>query len=85
MYTFPNKLRNIAFSLMVVGLIGIVYGFLSAPKTIQDVEKIVAESHHGGHHGKEAHAEHVTATHETTNEGHEKATTEEHAVENVVK
>lgn len=83
MYTFPNKLRNIALVLMILGIIGIVYGFLSAPKTIQDVEKIVAESHHGGHHGKEAHAEHATATHETTNEGHEKATTEEHAVEKV--
>lgn len=83
MYTFPNKLRNIALVLMILGIIGIVYGFLSAPKTIQDVEKIVAESHHDGHHGKEAHAEHATATHETTNEGHEKATTEEHAVEKV--
>lgn len=49
MYTFSNKLRNIAIVLMVLGLIGIVYGFLSAPKTIEDVEKIVAASHHGGH------------------------------------
>lgn len=81
MYTFPNKLRNIALVLMILGIIGIVYGFLSAPKTIQDVEKIVAESHHGGHHGKEAHAEHTTATHETTHESHENAATEEHAVE----
>lgn len=83
MYTFPNKLRNIALVLMILGIIGIVYGFLSAPKTIQDVEKIVAESHHGGHHGKEAHAEHATATHETTHESHEKATSEEHVVEKV--
>lgn len=84
MYTFPNKLRNIALVLMILGIIGIVYGFLSAPKTIQDVEKIVAESHHGGHHGKEAHATHTAAAHESTShEGHESATTEEHAVEKV--
>lgn len=55
MYTFSNKLRNIAIVLMALGLVGIVYGFLTAPKTIEDVEKIVAESHHGGH---EATAEH---------------------------
>jgi hypothetical protein len=37
---------------MVLGILGIGYGFLTAPKTIQDVEKILAaESHgHGGGH-----------------------------------
>src|SRR6478672_11289920 len=56
MYTFSNKLRTTAIVLMMLGLVGIVYGFLTAPKTIEDVEKIVAESHHGG--GHEAAAEH---------------------------
>jgi hypothetical protein len=67
MYTFPNKLRNTAFVLMILGLIGIIYGFLSAPKTIEDVEKIVAESQHGQHH---------VASHDT----HEGTTHDEHAV-----
>lgn len=65
MYTFSNKLRNIAIVLMVLGLFGIVYGFLSAPKTIEDVEKIVAASHHGGGHG-EAHGAEAPAHHEAT-------------------
>ncbi len=47
MYTFSNKLRTTAMILMILGLVGIVYGFLSAPKTIEDVEKIAAQSHHG--------------------------------------
>ncbi len=49
MYTFSKSLKNTALVLMILGIIGIVYGFLSAPSTIEEVEKIVAESHHGGH------------------------------------
>ncbi len=79
MYTFPNKLRNIAFALMILGLIGIVYGFLSAPKTVQDVEKIMKESEHGGHHSGAKHESHAEATHvvaaENAHEAH--ATNEE--------
>jgi len=49
MYTFSKKLKTTALILMILGLVGIVYGFLSAPKTIEEAEKIVAESHHEGH------------------------------------
>lgn len=85
MYTFPNKLRNIAFSLMILGIIGIVYGFLSAPKTVQDVEKIMKENEHGGHHSGAKHESHSEATHvvgaETTHDAHateDKAKAEQH-------
>jgi len=44
---------------MILGAIGIGVGFWQAPKTIEDVEKILADSHHG-HHGHEAaHVEKV--------------------------
>jgi hypothetical protein len=76
MYTFPNKLRNIAFVLMILGMIGIVYGFLSAPKTIEDVEKIAAESHHDGH-GAAAHDAHAATSHDA----HAEATHDAHKVE----
>ena len=56
MYTFSNKLRTTAIVLMILGLVGITYGFLSTPKTIEDVEKIVAAQHHDGGHA--AAAEH---------------------------
>ncbi|WP_395061429.1 quinol:cytochrome C oxidoreductase [Flavobacterium sp.] len=49
MYTFSKSLKNTALVLMILGFAGIVYGFLSTPNTIEEVEKIVAESHHGGH------------------------------------
>lgn len=69
MYTFSSKLKTFSFILMVVGLLGIGYGFLTAPKTIQDVEQILAaESHgHGGGHGEAAG--HEAKGHEA--EGHE--------------
>lgn len=56
MYTFSNKLRNTAIILMLLGLVGIVYGFLTAPKTIEDVEKIVSQSHHGETKSKDEHS-----------------------------
>jgi type III secretion system FlhB-like substrate exporter len=52
MYTFSKKLKTTALILMILGLVGIVYGFLSAPKTIEEAEKIVAESHHEGHNAE---------------------------------
>ena len=61
MYTFSNKLRTTALILMILGLVGIAYGFLSAPKTIEEAEKIVAASSHHEEgtsegEGKETHA-----------------------------
>lgn len=55
MYTFSSKLKTFSLILMVLGILGIGYGFLTAPKTVQDVEKILAaeEQAHGGHHGEE--------------------------------
>ena len=45
-YTFSSKLKTFSFILMALGLVGIIVGFLNAPKTIEDVEKILADSHH---------------------------------------
>ena len=59
MYTFSNKLRILALTLMLVGFAGLVYGFLSAPKTIEEAKAMVSTSHHGSGHGEdhgEAHA-----------------------------
>src|SRR5690606_40751735 len=75
MYTFSNRLRITSFILMIVGVLGIGYGFLSAPSTIEEAKAIVAakEVHHTGGH-EEAQA---TATHEN-NAAHD-AHAEDHA------
>jgi hypothetical protein len=57
MYTFSSKLKTFSFVLMAVGLLGIGYGFLTAPKDIQDVEKILAADAHGSHHEASAESE----------------------------
>ncbi len=54
MYTFSSKLKTFSIVLMVLGALGIGYGFLTAPKDIQEVERILAAESHG--HG-EGHAE----------------------------
>lgn len=82
MYTFSSRLKTIAFVLMILGVLGIGYSFLTAPKTVEDVEKILAaDSHHAGghadaaHHEGTAHDAHAAAT-ETT---HAPAAEEAHA------
>lgn len=68
MYTFSSKLRNFSFVLMILGILGIGYGFLSAPKNIEEVEKILAADAHG-HHEAPAHdaapAAHAAEFHST--------------------
>jgi hypothetical protein len=52
MYTLPSKLKLFSIILVVVGLIGIVYGFLTVPKTVDDVKQILSEqeAHHPNTH-----------------------------------
>jgi len=51
MYTFPNKLRNLAITFMVIGMLGLVYGFISAPNNIEEA-KNMAGTHGEGHDGE---------------------------------
>ncbi|MEO5990573.1 MAG: hypothetical protein ABIP68_02975, partial [Ferruginibacter sp.] len=64
MYTFSNKLKTFSFILMAVGLLGIGYGFLNAPKDIQEVEHLLAAESHGGH-GETASHEEAKSSEET--------------------
>ena len=78
MYTFSSKLRTFSFILMLLGALGIGYGFLTAPKTIQDVEAILKaeESHHeGGHEATASHHETEATSHETITNHEETAET----------
>ena len=75
MYQFSSRLKSFSFALMVLGILGIGYGFWTAPKTTEDVEAILKEqeAHHGGaHHDTHAATSHSDATHD------EHAKVEEH-------
>ncbi|WP_299532305.1 quinol:cytochrome C oxidoreductase [Ulvibacterium sp.] len=57
MYTFSSRLKIASIVLMVVGALGLGYGFLTMPTSVEEAKAMVA-SHdhgHGGSHG-EAHA-----------------------------
>lgn len=73
-----------SFVLMILGVLGIGYGFFTAPKTVEDVEKILAaDSHHEGHAdaGHNTEATHHDAHGTTGHEEHDAAsdTGEDHA------
>lgn len=74
MYTLSSKIKNLSIILMVLGLLGIGYGFFSAPKNTEDVEKILAADAHGGHHGAAAaHEAAPAAAHGEAAEAHGEA------------
>ena len=45
MYTFSSKLKTFSLVLMIIGLLGVGYGFLSAPASVEDVKVLLQESH----------------------------------------
>ncbi|GAA0717139.1 quinol:cytochrome C oxidoreductase [Aquimarina litoralis] len=71
MYTLSSKLRLFSIILMVVGLVGLTTGFLSTPKTIEDVKEMMAgHDAHGDGHGDT----HATAdAHSSNGHGNEDA------------
>ena len=50
MYQFSKNLKLTAFGLIIVGLLGIGYGFYSAPSTVEEAKAMVA---HGDDHGND--------------------------------
>ncbi|MFZ2282239.1 MAG: quinol:cytochrome C oxidoreductase [Lutibacter sp.] len=52
MYTFSSKLKTFSLALMIIGLLGVGYGFLSAPSSVEDVKVLLQEDHNA--HGEVA-------------------------------
>src|SRR5210317_654743 len=73
MYTLPSKLKLFALILMVIGAIGITTGFLSTPKTNEDVKEMTAG--HDSHNGSD---EVSGDGHEVTNDSHNENGEEAH-------
>ena len=74
MYTFPNKLRNLAFTSMILGFLGLAYGFLAAPSTIEESKSMLISDHHSGHsESNSGHHEEISG-HNTSNQDSAKKT-----------
>jgi len=50
MFKLTNNIKIFSITLIVLGLLGIAYGFYSAPNTIEEAKEIVASSHHDDGH-----------------------------------
>jgi hypothetical protein len=59
MYTFSNKLKTFSFILMILGALGVGYGFMTSHKSFEEVETILAAESAG--HG-EGHVEEASTT-----------------------
>lgn len=71
MYQFSGKVKMFSFILIIVGVLGIGWGFVSAPSTLEDAKEIMAnQAAHGDGHGD--------ATHDTTKSEEHHVTKEEH-------
>ncbi|WP_435135016.1 quinol:cytochrome C oxidoreductase [Formosa sp. A9] len=68
MYTFSNKLRTFSFALIILGILGVGYGFMSSHKSLEEVKTMLAEesAHHGG--GHEAATTHAVDAHDNHGE-----------------
>lgn len=68
MYQFSNKLKKTSIILMVLGILGIGYGFLTAPKNIEQTKQILEKNkHHHSHNetykksnAQEEHKNHIS-------------------------
>ena len=84
MYQFTGKLKIFALVLMVLGIIGTIISFTSAPSTLEEAKEILAKqeaSHHGGHGAANDHEEnthHVPATQSKPHQEEKKTETADH-------
>ncbi len=49
MYKLTKNIKILSFSLMILGLVGLAYGFYTAPHSIEESKAIVASYSHGDH------------------------------------
>ena len=80
MFVLTKKIKIFSLALIILGLLGIVFGFYSAPSTIEEAKEIIANSHHGDDHASshdypgEAHSSMIESYKEHDSEhseGHE--------------
>ncbi len=56
MYKLSTNIKIFSFSLIVIGLLGIGFGFYTAPKTIEESKQMVANYHDDSHSSSDSHS-----------------------------
>ena len=67
MYTISNRLKLVSIIFIIIGSIGLLTGFLTVPKSVDEVKLKLSESHHGESHN--VHHENK-ASHSTESNSH---------------
>jgi hypothetical protein len=84
MFTFSNKLKTFSIILIVLGLLGVGYGFMTSHKSLEEVKTMLAEEStgHGGGHAIEVeeaiHADATADEHSDVVVSHEEASQSNH-------
>ena len=45
MYTFSNRLKTFSIILVVLGVLGVAYGFMTSHKSLDEVKTMLVEEH----------------------------------------
>ena len=72
-YKFSNQINVLSISLILIGLLGILYGFYVAPTTVDEAKEIVSSMSHDSDYGGSSYAEsdHGDSDHGQESSGHE--------------
>ena len=73
MYKLSTNIKIFSFSLMIFGLLGIGYGFYSAPKTIEESKEIIASQGHNSSHSTDSHSTDSHSSNSYSYDSHEKS------------
>ena len=70
MYQFSQRFKLTTYVLMALGLLGLAYGFLSAPSTVEEAKAMVAAHDSAGHGSEHADASHAAEGSHATESDH---------------
>ena len=81
MYTFSSKLKTFSYALMIIGIIGVTYGFFTTPSSVEDVKVMLQESHDT--HGEAAATTHDNDAHANEASSHDSVHSDDAHAEHV--
>ena len=57
-YKFSTQIKRLSIALIIIGAVGITFGFYSAPSNVEEAKEIVASMSHGDGHGGDHGGDH---------------------------
>jgi hypothetical protein len=82
-YIFTKNIRNLSIVLIIIGLLGLGYGFLSAPSSVSEAKEMVAGAHHSDEHGVSLNHDEKSSHNDDDhqNSSHDRKHAEDHSVD----